>query len=76
MARKGWRETDHAVTRVRVQGDCRHPYEADEPSGYLAWHAWAEEHMKTHRHKQCPKCGLWTICASKRETPSRGRTGA
>lgn len=45
-----------------MQGDCEHPYEPDEPSGYVAWGEWMEEHMKTHEHKQCPKCGLWTIC--------------
>ncbi len=50
---------DHSVTRVRIQGDCRHPYLPDEPSGYLAWHAWAEQKAKTHRQRQCPECSLW-----------------
>lgn len=31
------------------------------PSGYLAWHEWAEKMSKTHKQKRCPTCGLWTI---------------
>jgi hypothetical protein len=53
--------SDHSVTRVRVKDDCRHPYLRDEPSGYLAWHEWAEKKAKTHEQRQCPKCGLWSI---------------
>lgn len=58
---------DHSATRVRVHGNCEHPYEPDEPSGYLAWHEWAEEHDKTHVHEQCPDCGLWVICKPRTE---------
>lgn len=52
----------HEVTRIRVAGPCEHPYEDDEPSGYVGWHEWAKKHEKTHKHTQCPKCGLSTIC--------------
>jgi hypothetical protein len=34
---------------------------ADEPDGYLEWHAWAEKMGKTHDQAQCPGCGLWVI---------------
>lgn len=49
----------HSETRVRVQGDCQHPYLADEPSGYLAWGEWAERKAKTHVQRRCERCGLW-----------------
>ena len=30
------------------------------PSGYLAWHEWAEvQHKAGLRQKQCGRCGLW-----------------
>lgn len=30
------------------------------PSGYLAWHEWAEaQHKSGLRQKQCGQCGLW-----------------
>jgi len=31
------------------------------PSGYLAWHAWAEKMSKTHRQAKCPSCGFWAV---------------
>jgi hypothetical protein len=31
------------------------------PTGYLAWHAWADEMSKTHRSTRCPGCGLYKI---------------
>jgi DNA-directed RNA polymerase subunit RPC12/RpoP len=31
------------------------------PDGYLAYHAWAEKKMKTHRQERCPTCGFWSI---------------
>lgn len=31
------------------------------PSGYLAWHAWAEEIGKTHTQTRCPTCGYWAV---------------
>lgn len=86
MARKY--EPYHSETRVRVQGDCRHPYLPDEPSGYLAWGEWAERKAKTHDQEQCPECGLWVIYkrrtqppnpdapAEHAETSSRGRSVA
>lgn len=50
------------LARVRRKGDCVHPFEADEPSGYTQWHEWAEEHAATHKHTRCPKCGLYVVC--------------
>ena len=31
------------------------------PSGYVAWHCWADRKARTHRQEQCPVCGLWAI---------------
>lgn len=31
------------------------------PSGYAAWHEWAERKSRTHEQHQCPGCGLWQI---------------
>lgn len=31
------------------------------PSGYLAWHEWAEEMAKTHRQVRCKGCGLYAV---------------
>lgn len=33
----------------------------DEPSGYVAWHEWAERMSKTHHQERCPECGRLTI---------------
>ncbi len=54
---------EHERERVRKHKGCEHPYEADEPSGYVQWHYWAERHQKTHKHARCKKCGLWVICS-------------
>lgn len=41
---------------------CRHCgrtgrfYPSDEPTGYVAWFAWAERKMKTHEQHECPRC--------------------
>lgn len=35
------------------------------PSGYLAWHAWAERMAKTHEQTKCPGCGFWSIWVPK-----------
>lgn len=32
-----------------------------EPTGYFAWHEWAERMTKTHKQIRCPGCGLWAI---------------
>lgn len=32
-----------------------------QPTGYLAWHHWAEKKAKTHVQRKCPVCGLWAI---------------
>lgn len=50
------------TTRTRSYKTCVHPYEKAEPHGYLAWHNWAEKHMKTHVHTPCPDCGLYVVC--------------
>lgn len=31
------------------------------PSGYLAWHEWAERMSETHRQRRCTSCGLYAI---------------
>ena len=31
------------------------------PEGYLEWHYWAGEKVKTHRQIRCPGCGLLRI---------------
>lgn len=36
------------------------------PTGYVQHANWAEEVMKTHVQKQCPKCGLWVIWEKKK----------
>lgn len=32
-----------------------------EPSGYTAWHHWAERKGRTHEAHRCPDCGLYAI---------------
>lgn len=44
--------------RQSDSGVCEH---TPEPTGYLQWHAWAEEKAKTHIQERCPVCGLWAI---------------
>ena len=31
------------------------------PSGYVAWHLWAEEMGRTHTQAKCPGCGRYQI---------------
>lgn len=31
------------------------------PTGYVAWHEWAEKMSKTHHQERCSNCGLWAI---------------
>lgn len=31
------------------------------PSGYLAWHAWADEMSRTHRLTPCPGCNRFAV---------------
>lgn len=35
------------------------------PSGYLAWHEWAEEMSKTHKQKRCATCKLFAVWVPK-----------
>ena len=35
------------------------------PSGYVAWHEWAERMAETHDQEQCSGCGLWMIWTPK-----------
>lgn len=37
------------------------------PSGYVAWHEWAEKKAKTHTQERCPTCLLWAIWKPKRK---------
>lgn len=43
----------------------------DQPTGYRAWHAWAEEMSKIHRQKRCPGCGLYKIWTPKETADAR-----
>lgn len=31
------------------------------PTGYTAWHEWAEKMSETHRNIRCKGCGYWAI---------------
>ena len=42
------------------------------PSGYAAWHEWAERKSRTHDQERCPGCGLFKIWWPK----SKEKTGA
>lgn len=47
------------VKRVQsCENEANHTY---GPPGYLAWHAWAAEHRKTHKQSRCPGCRLFLI---------------
>ena len=37
---------------------CRH---TPCPSGYVAWHEWAEKKSRTHEQHRCPVCDGWAI---------------
>jgi hypothetical protein len=37
------------------------------PEGYLQWHAWAREMLRTHRSTKCGGCGLYKIWVPKRK---------
>lgn len=39
---------------------CVHPYEPDEPQGYVAWHEWSRAYARTHRQTACstPGCPI------------------
>lgn len=39
------------------------------PTGYLQWHAWAEEKSKKHMQIKCEGCGLYKIWV-KTSTPN------
>jgi hypothetical protein len=69
---------DTIPLRVRMEGG--HPVPAepgecephtDAPTGYLAWHAWAERMDKTHVVRQCHGCGLWAIWERKTVAETR-----
>lgn len=42
------------------------------PTGYLAWHEWADKMSKTHRNKRCATCGFWVVWVPK--TPRKVKT--
>lgn len=35
------------------------------PIGYIQWHSWAKDKMKTHDQEQCKSCGLWAVWVKK-----------
>jgi hypothetical protein len=43
------------------------------PSGYVAWHEWAEKKAETHTQQECPTCGRLVIWKPKlRLVPALG----
>lgn len=42
---------------------CQH---TECPTGYMAWHDWAEKKTETHYQVRCPGCGLYAIWKKKR----------
>jgi hypothetical protein len=60
---KGWSKS----TREKVLACPREAEHRYGPSGYLAWHSWAEERAKTHRQRPCD-CGLWLLLERKSGT--------
>jgi hypothetical protein len=43
------------------EGQRNHSPLKGEPSGYLAWHEWAEHKSQTHYPTKCPDCGLFVV---------------
>lgn len=54
---------DRLDMRVACADEAKH---TRAPTGYLAWHEWAERKAKTHTQHQCPTCGLWAVWKRKR----------
>ena len=49
--RRTWRNPDGVV--------CVHPYEPGEPSGYVAWHVWADRQRRRPRQRcATPGCPI------------------
>lgn len=46
---------------------CRH---TKSPTGYVAWHEWAEKKAKTHEQERCPNCGLWAVWVKRSQRPA------
>lgn len=55
------------VKEYRTADDCPDAKKHTRcPSGYLAWHEWADKKAKTHRQTQCSTCGYWSIWVPKK----------
>ena len=54
------------LSQMRERCPNRAEHAQDEPSGYAAWHAWAEKKAETHRQSACSGCGLYVIWTPKR----------
>ncbi len=56
---------------IKAADDCPRASElhTPSPSGYLQWHAWAEQMAKTHKQARCPECGFLSIWQPKRAEP-------
>jgi hypothetical protein len=35
------------------------------PTGYIAWHEWAEKKARTHVQRRCPSCGFLAVWVRK-----------
>lgn len=52
--------------KFRSADDCPHIEDHTAcPSGYLAWHEWAERMAETHVTRRCRHCGFWTVWVPK-----------
>jgi hypothetical protein len=47
------RDNTAECTRAHLHTRC--------PSGYLAWHEWAEKKSRRHYQVKCPGCGRFAI---------------
>lgn len=41
------------------------------PTGYVAWHEWAEKMSKTHKQHKCRTCGFYSIWKPRKVTEAR-----
>ena len=61
------------MTRVLGKEHCPKAYEhTPEPSGYLAWHVWADGMDRLgYEQRQHDACGLWTQWVTKTGRPAK-----
>jgi len=47
------------------------PKRTPSPDGYVAFHEWAEEMMRTHRSTKCKDCGRYAVWVKKKPRKTR-----